>query len=397
MIRKLFKMIRNAIKKQLLLSVMLIIWSSNLASATKWTNEICSGDNMMVTFSKCCGNEPYCSANTNEADCNKGEVGLYCEWIETNEVQDASGKCIPKTDERSDVCCRGGAVKDACHSIAYKMECPKDWLVSEGCCPDASERKYNKILGGIPEDMDCCNSPCTQVEKAISSGSTNCTLSPRCAPGARSYAMTYDPYNTLGFFHSLGHGAPHSFGNIIHGSGYDDFEYEEEDTKKDGYDDKHDDKYGHVDEITVDDLFELMIEALQDDSDVKSYDAEYYTDPYLGKTRSGGLLADFDLPDPDYYFKLLYGNPWGLSYNLENEFKDPSLIYSSPDHYGYGYNDFGSQYGHGYGYNGLQSPYGYGHSNQFSPYGFGHQSQYSPFGFGHNSPYSHGPSSHGNY
>merc|ERR1712203_274620 len=127
------------------------------------------------------------------------------------------------------------------------------------------------------------------------------------------------------------------------GGGYDDEydEYDEHDEEEHDVKRKKSSKHSsHVDEITVDDLFELMIEALEDDTDVKSYDAEYYTDPYLGKTRSGGLLADFDLPDPDYYFRLLYGNPWGLSYNLENEFKDPSLIYSSPDHYGYGYNDF---------------------------------------------------------
>merc|ERR1719334_915690 len=230
----------------------------------------------MVTFSKCCGNEPYCSAKKDQTECTNGEVGLYCEWVDS----DSDGKCVPKVDDRSDVCCRGGAVKDACHSIAYKLECPKDWLVTKGCCPDSTERKYNSILGGIPSDMDCCNSPCTQVEKAISNGATNCTLSSRCAPGPRSYAMTYDPYSTLGFFHQYRHGVPHSFGSIYHGG----------------------------------------------------YDEEYFTDPFLGKTRSGGLLADVSLPDPDLYFHLLHGNGWRLphSFNLENEFTNPLPIYNFP-------------------------------------------------------------------
>jgi len=334
--------------------------------SVKWSDQICSGDNMMVTFSKCCGNEPYCSASTNELDCEEDEKGLYCHWVEPDDSE-SKGKCVPKPDDRSDVCCRGGTIKDACHSIAYKMECPQDWLVSKGCCPDDSERKYNEILGGIPDGMDCCNSPCTQVEKAISSGAANCTLNTRCAPGPRSYAMTYDPYNTLGFFHSnRHHGSPHSFGSIYHGSGYGhdyghDY-YEDEDYEHEK-DDKHDkdkhgkDDYDHVDEITVDDLFELMIEALEEENDVKSYEAEYYTDSYLGKTKSGGLLADFSLPDPDYYLDLLYGNPWGIPYNFEHEFVNPRPLYDNPYPYGYSYNQH------------VLRPYGYKHDNFHTPYG----------------------------
>jgi hypothetical protein len=155
--------------------------------------------------------------------------------------------------------------------------------------------------------------------------------------------MTYDPYSTLGFFHQYRHGNPHQFGSVFHGGygDYDDEEYEDEyehdehDSKKKDKSHKHD---SHVDEITVDDLFELMIEALEDDTDVKSYDAEYYTDPFLGKTRSGGLLADVSLPDPDLYFHLLYGTPWGLPHNfdLSNEFKNPAPIYNFPSPYDYG-------------------------------------------------------------
>jgi len=329
---------RNHIEKITIL--MVLLYGSNIVNSIRWNDELCSGDNMMVTFSKCCGNEPYCSTNKQESDCNNGEVGLYCEWVESEEN---SGKCIPKADDRSDVCCRGGAVKDACHSIAYKMECPKDWLVTKGCCPDENERKYNSILGGIPDDMDCCNSPCTQVEKAISNGATNCTLSSRCAPGPRSYAMSYDPYSTLGFFHQYRHGIPHKFGSIFHG-GYGDYDDEYDDEYDEHDEEEHDVKRkkskhsSHVDEITVDDLFELMIEALEDDTDVKSYDAEYYTDPFLGKTRSGGLLADISLPDPELYFHLLHGTPWGLPHhiNLENEFKDPLPIYNFPSPHDYG-------------------------------------------------------------
>jgi len=355
-------MTRKIFSRHFILLLVLLYWS-NFVYSVRWTNDICSGDNAMVTFSKCCGNEPYCSVHTNQTDCNTDEVGLYCQWA-VDDVN-VNGKCVPKPDERSDVCCRGGAVKDACHSIAYKLECPKDWLVAKGCCPDAAERKYNKILGGIPDDMDCCNSPCTQVEKAISSGASNCTLSSRCAPGPRSYAMTYDPYNTLGFFHSYRpHGAPHAFGSVHHGTGYEDdygpdyYEEDDHDYDKDEDDHDHDhdkDEHGyndHVDEITVDDLFELLVEALEEDTDVKSYDAEYYTDPYLGKSKSGGRLADLNLPDPDDYLDLLYWNPW---YNFDYEFQDPHMIYSSPYLHDVLYNQIG--------------PYGYQHGPSYAPYG----------------------------
>lgn len=386
--------------------MVVLYWNSKCVYSVKWNDKICSGDNMMITFSQCCGNEPYCSSISDESSCNNGEVGLYCEWIEAgDEKASGKGKCSPKTDERSDVCCRGGAVKDACHSVAYKMECPKDWLVEKGCCPDAAERKYNKILGGIPDDMDCCNSPCTQVEKAISSGASNCTLSTRCAPGPRTYAMTYDPYNTLGFYHSYRqHGAPHAFGNILHGIGYEDPYGHEEYEQDDKHKDKNDKHYDHVDEITVDDLFELMIEALQDDTDVKSYDAEYYTDAYFGKTKSGGLLADLDLPDPDYLLDMIYGSPYGIPYDVDDIFKNPLNLYSSPYPYGHSFNQYSSPYG--YGFNPYNSPYGglgafnY-NQNPYNSYGGlaggSSYAQYdaTPVGgsYGHTGPYSAGSGS----
>lgn len=210
------------------------------------------------------------------------------------------------------------------------------------------------------------------------------TLSSRCAPGPRSYAMTYDPYNTLGFFHNYRHhGHPHAFGSVYHGTGYeDDYGHDYYDEDHDHKDKSHghdDDEYGHndhVDEITVDDLFELLVEALEEDTDVKSYKAEYYTDPYLGKTRSGGRLADFSLPDPYDYLDLLHVYPW---YDLNYEFQDPQLIYSSPYSHDFLYNQIGL-YGGPHPYGG-QGPLSYGHNN----YGYEH-GDYSP---GYNE-FSHG-------
>ena len=56
-------------------------------------------------------------------------------------------------------------------------------------------------------------------------------------------------------------------------------------------------QYDHVDEITVDDIFALMIDAMEKDTDVKIYDADISSDPYLGKNWSGGLFVDHHFPD----------------------------------------------------------------------------------------------------
>ena len=61
-------------------------------------------------------------------------------------------------------------------------------------------------------------------------------------------------------------------------------------------------QYDHVDEITVDDIFALMIDAMEKETDVKIYDADITSDPYLGKNWSGGLFVDHHLPNIDHIF-----------------------------------------------------------------------------------------------
>merc|ERR1712038_820560 len=56
-----------------------------------------------------------------------------------------------------------------------------------------------------------------------------------------------------------------------------------------GHDDYYEDE--HVDEITVDDIFALMIDAMEKDTDVKIYDADISSDPYLGKNCQEGFLS----------------------------------------------------------------------------------------------------------
>merc|ERR1719391_1059533 len=168
----------------------------------------------------------------------------------------------------------------------------------------------------------------------------NCTLP------AQSFGL-HNPYLSLGFYGHGNHAFDHRFGTIFYGTGfghdyppygdrpygrgsrrhkkhrkhrkgnkhhkkerYDDHDHE------DHYDDDHDDykdydysKEDHVDEITVDDIFALMIDAMEKETDVKIYDADVTSDPYLGKTWSGGLFLDHHFPDPQPIFDELYRYP----------------------------------------------------------------------------------------
>lgn len=307
----------------------LALLTGSTVEAQTWSSETCRAPDAKVTFSKCCGEEKFCSPNKDQTSCLSGENQLYCQWSETNM------KCQPRPDDRSDVCCRGGKVGDACHSLAYKMECPKDWLVKSECCPDPEARKYSVLLGGGAPGMVCCNTPCTQMAKA------NCTLDARCAPGKRSMAMTVNPYQNLGFYFQRPLGmAPKSFGHVMSGTGlaFDDGflanyfaltgsmmpygyppsvvsttptptsttptyttpTYGGSGTTP-GFGAYGSSKAKHVDEITVDDLFELLIDALRDDTNVKSYSGQIESDPLFGKVKTGGFKANLNLPDANFF------------------------------------------------------------------------------------------------
>merc|ERR1712012_768968 len=120
-------------------------------------------------------------------------------------------------------------------------------------------------------------------------------------------------------------------------------------------------------EITVDDIFALMIDAMEKKSDVKVYDADVTSDPYLGKTWSGGLFLDHHFPDVEPIFDELYRYP--------NHYRP----YYGGLHYGPyygGHHHGGLNYGGHYvgGYQGGQNPGSYREEQNFgSHHPTGHQ------------------------
>jgi len=72
-------------------------------------------------------------------------------------------------------------------------------------------------------------------------------------------------------------------------------------------------KESHVDEITVDDFFDAIIEALDNDKDVFEYNKEIYSDSWFGKQSFGGWMDGFNFIDPKKFIDPIYGSPFGLA------------------------------------------------------------------------------------
>merc|ERR1719312_1149283 len=71
-------------------------------------------------------------------------------------------------------------------------------------------------------------------------------------------------------------------------------------------------KDSHVDEITVDDFFDALIEALDNDKDVYEYNKEISSDSWFGKQAFGGLVDGFKFINPWKFINQIYGSPFGL-------------------------------------------------------------------------------------
>merc|ERR1719500_59387 len=72
-------------------------------------------------------------------------------------------------------------------------------------------------------------------------------------------------------------------------------------------------KNEHVDEITVDDFFNVLIGALDNDKDVFDSEAEMTSDPWFGKQLFGGHPSGINFIDPWRFIDQIYGSPFGMS------------------------------------------------------------------------------------
>merc|ERR1711970_1458062 len=142
-------------------------------------------------------------------------------------------------------------------------------------------------------------------------------------------------------------------------------------------------KEGHVEEISMDDFMETLIEALDTDADVFESDRQISSDPWFGKQKFSLGPNGIKLGNPMDIFKDIYGNPgFGMPGGM-----GPFGPYGGRGPFGpmgrmgpYGRGGFGGGFGSPYGMGGYPGTYGMGYG---SPYG-------SPYGFSNYGPRPHG-------
>jgi len=245
------------------------------------------------------------------------------------------GRCLLNRDKKNNVCCEESNIMGNCVDV-MAAKCPKDWQVPGDCCP-APYNKYAGVLSAAPGKV-CCNAPCAALELAWRGKEGNATrgippVAPRthcradvifaetsgkkCSPGARSYfhsvaGMGGMDIALLSQMLGIPVQKPMDIGQLIFGMGAMDLSDDDKNLaalKNLGYGSSKD---SHVDEITVDDFFDALIEALDNDKDVYEYNKEISSDSWFGKQAFGGLVDGFKFINPWKFINQIYGSPFGL-------------------------------------------------------------------------------------
>merc|ERR1712055_1082368 len=156
-----------------------------------------------------------------------------------------------------------------------------------------------------------------------------------------------------------------------------------------------DSKEGHVEEISMDDFMETLIEALDTDADVFESDRQITSDPWFGKQRFSLGPNGIKLGNPMDIFGDIYGNPgFGMPGGM-----GPFGPFGGRGPFGpmgrmgpYGRGGYGVGFGSPFGMGGLPGGYGMGYGSPYgSPYGFsnyGPRPYGQPQGFGQQPPAS---------
>ena len=244
-----------------------------------------------------------CKVISDYAQCNADDT---CKW-ESSRSNWQAARCVLNRDRKNNVCCQEANIKQNCVDM-MKGICPSRWQVNRECCP-APYNKYADILSADQPHLVCCNAPCEAIEKAFNgqeanytqgtpavAGKTHCsaTMSDNCGPQARSYmgqmmgshgglgGMGLDP-KMLSQLMGMPVSKPMDIGQVIPGMGGS--------TGMNGgltlaalngmgFGSSKD---SHVEEITVDDFFDAIIDGLDNDKDVFEYNKEINSDSWFGK------------------------------------------------------------------------------------------------------------------
>merc|ERR1719308_577532 len=399
---------------------------------TLWNKANCNEDGTgaiegLVVDAVCANAADQCPSKTDANSCGQS-VGCTwdagaCKW------RTDGGSCIWNRDAQNNVCLHPPAghdtLPDATRNCAdiLKGRCPLSWEVPTGCCLE-EHSKYEMLLESTPGFV-CCNAPCTSLEASHAAGTqvhlfaltevttgtgrvvANQTVcngnmgSTLCAPGMRSYFGAQSrgmgggmmdmnmQMSTMGMY-----GGRNMYGGRVIG-GYGSiglpglgFMNQVDLDSEEGLNSKE----GHVEEISMDDFMETLIEALDTDADVFESDRQITSDPWFGKQRFSLGPNGLKLGNPMDIFNDIYGNPgFGMPGGM-----GPFGPFGGRGPFGpmgrmgpYGRGGYGGGFGSPFGMGGFPGGYGMGYG---SPYGF---SNYGPRPHGQPQGYGQQPPAYG--
>merc|ERR1711934_856061 len=333
-----------------------------------------------------------CQSRTTEEDCGADR----CKW--------EGGSCIWNRDAQNNVCLHPpssrNTLPDATKNCAdmLKGKCPMSWEVPTGCCLEASHKAGAKVhLFALTEVIT--GTGLVVANQTVCNGNMGSTL---CAPGMRSYFGAYSmggggglmdknmQMSTMGMYG----GKPMYGGRVIGGYGTIGlpgmgFMNQVDLDSEEGLNSKE----GHVEEISMDDFMETLIEALDTDADVFESDRQISSDPWFGKQKFSLGPNGIKLGNPMDIFNDIYGNPGfgfpGPMKRMRPYGKGGFGGYGKGGYGGYAKGGYGG-YGHGgYGGNAKDGYGGYGKGG-YMGYGMVNYGGYGHGGYGGNAKDGHG-------
>jgi len=247
---------------------------------------------------------------------DKCDMNDRCLWILIS--NGAEGTCRENRDAVNNVCCRPDDVMENCQAILNGI-CPAGWAVPRECCPPPYD-KYDQRLGTGSDDTVCCNAPCTAMKLAFDGDESqglvankSCglitisakyqELSNKCAPGARSAlnGMNLFGGNSINPFlmsqimkfpvtnpMKAGQSNPF-FSHLESMLGSKDFQMMDQMKESVAMWTDDDTPGEEVEEITVDDFFSSLVDALDNDDDVFQYRGDVLSSTKTGKMQMGGF------------------------------------------------------------------------------------------------------------
>jgi len=268
-------------------SAILIAFLASIGSAdqdsTLWNDDKSQQDKFncdgFVTDAICC-QDRLCLGQSESSCTSDDKRKLFCAW------DSSKSKCLTIRDAKNNVCCQKKPL-EGCNDL-MKGRCPEQYQVSEGCCSEDG-KKWNSIFKGVTPGKVCCNAPCKDADFL------KCGQLGRCSQRSL-YASPYlNPYE-YGFGSQIqkkipiGQLYPSLFSTIDNKEQFEDHKTQE---------------------VTVDDIISMMVEALENDEDIVQSDNTLSASPYGRQQYSNSMPVMNNYVDPNLIIKKLI-SPYGL-------------------------------------------------------------------------------------